>query len=146
MQEIIDFDDRTSRDLWVGIGCQRGVSQLAIERAIEWVCQEYDLDLATIVGIATIDRKVDERGLQDYCRAAGLFLKTYSPERLNSVSDVLSSAVVAATVGATNVAEAAAICATQADTLLVPKQKFQLAPDSGWITIAIAVEGVGIRD
>jgi cobalamin biosynthesis protein CbiG len=146
MQEKIDFDDRASRYLWVGIGCQRGVSMLAIERAIEWIFTEYDLDLATIVGIATLDRKVDEIGLQDYCLAAGLFLKTFSPERLNSVSGTHKSAMVAALVGTSNVAESAAMCAAQTDTLLVSKQKFQLEPDSGWITIAIAIEGIGIRD
>jgi cobalamin biosynthesis protein CbiG len=131
-------NDRTSRDLWVGIGCQRGVSKLAIDRAIESVFTEYDLDLATIKGIATIDLKADEIGLQEYCRAAGLFLKTYSPERLNSVSGVRGSATVAALVGALSVAEAAAICAAHTNTLLVPKQKFQLDPEAGWITIAIA--------
>lgn len=127
-----------NKNLWVGIGCQRGVSKLAIERAIEWVFAEYDLDLATIAGIATIYLKADEIGLRDYCHAAGLFLKTYSPERLNSVSGVQESATVAALVGTPSVAEAAAICAAHTDTLLVPKQKFQLDPESGWVTIAIA--------
>ncbi|WP_295618203.1 cobalamin biosynthesis protein [Chamaesiphon sp. GL140_3_metabinner_50] len=70
--------------LWVGIGSGQGVSQLAIRRAIESVFTEYDLDLATIAGIATLDRKANEPGLVDYCRKSGLFLKTYNPKRLNS--------------------------------------------------------------
>jgi cobalamin biosynthesis protein CbiG len=135
---MVNSDDRTSRNLWVGIGCQRGVSKLAIDRAIEWVFSEYDLDLATIAGIATIDLKADEIGLREYCHAAGLFLKTYRPERLNSVSGVRLSALVTAVMGTPSVAEAAALCAAQTETLLVPKQKFQLDPESGWITIAIA--------
>ncbi len=135
---MVNSSDRTSRDSWVGIGYQRSVRILEIDRAIAWVFTEYDLDLATIAGIATIDRQVDEIGLPDYCRAAGWFLKIYSPERLNSVSGIRSSAIVEAFVGTPNVAEAAALCAAQTDTLLVPKQKFQLAPESGWITIAIA--------
>jgi cobalt-precorrin 5A hydrolase len=135
---MVNSDDRTSRDLWVGIGCQRGVSKLEIESAIEWVFIEYDLDLATIAGIATIDLKADEIGLREYCRAAGWFLKTYRPERLNSVSGVRSSAIVASFMGTPSVAEAAAMCAAHTDNLLVPKQKFQLDPESGWITIAIA--------
>ena len=135
---MVNSDARTLRDLWVGIGCQRGVSKLAIERAIEWVFAEYDLDLATIAGIATIDLKADEIGLREYCHAAGLFLKTYSLERLNSVSGIRASALVAALVGTPSVAEAAAMCAAHTDMLLVSKQKFQLDPESGWITIAIA--------
>ncbi len=126
------------KDLWVGIGCQRGVSKLAIENAIEWVFAEYDLDLATIAGIATLDRKADEVGLVDYCRASGLFLKTYSPERLNCVAVERSSIFVSLVVGSASVAEAAALCAAQTTILLVPKQKFQLNHESSWMTIAVA--------
>ena len=134
------------RILWVGVGCQQGVRKLAIQKAIEWVFAEYDLDLATIAGIATLDRKADEIGLADYCRESGLFLKTYRPERLNSVTidrqtcmeQNRSSRLVSSLVETASVAEAAALCAAQADILLVPKQKLRLDPDSGWVTIAIA--------
>ncbi len=138
--------DRTSRNLWVGIGCQRGVSKLAIEKAIESIFTEYDLDLATIVGIATIDLKADEVGLVDYCRESGLFLKTYSAERLNSVSvdreDCVArdraALLVSALVGTPSVAEAAALAAAQTDILLVSKQKFQLDNASKLVTLAVA--------
>ena len=126
------------RVLWVGVGCQRGVSKLAIQRAIEWVFDRSNLDLATIVGIATLDRKADEIGLVDYCRESGWFLKIYPPERLNSVTVDRSSTLVSSLVGTTSVAEAAALCAAQTDILLVPKQKYRLDNESGWITIAIA--------
>lgn len=128
----------TPKCLWVGIGCQRGVSKLAIRQAIESVFTQYDLDLATIAGIATLDRKANELGLVDYCRESGWFLKIYSPERLNSVRVERSSQLVSALVGTTSVAEAAALCAAQTDILLVPKQKFRLGARSGSVTIAIA--------
>ena len=125
--------------LWVGIGCQRGVSKLVIRQAIESVFTEHDLDLATIAGIATVDRKANEVGLLDYCRESGLFLKTYRPERLNSVSVVNHPAqLVLAVVGTASVAEAAAICAAQTSILLVTKQKFRLDCESGYVTVAIA--------
>ena len=124
--------------LWVGIGCQRGVSQLAIQHAIESVFAKYDLDLATIAGIATLDRKANEPGLVDYCRESGWFLKTYSPERLNSVTVAHSSQLVSTLVETASVAEAAALCAAQTDILLVPRQKFRLDANSGWVTIALA--------
>jgi cobalamin biosynthesis protein CbiG len=128
--------------LWVGIGCQRGVSKLTIQMAIECVFADRNLDLATIVGIATIDRKANERGLVDYCCEAGLFLKTYSPECLNTVTVDRSSKLVAALVETSSVAEAAALCAAQTDLLLVPKQKFCLDRESGWVTISIAATPV----
>jgi cobalamin biosynthesis protein CbiG len=122
--------------LWVGIGCQRGVSKLVIGQAIEWVLIQYSLDLATIVGIATLDRKANEIGLIDYCRESGLFLKIYPPERLNSVNVDRSSQLVSALVGTASVAEAAALCAARTNILLVPKQKFCL-DSSGSVTLAI---------
>jgi cobalamin biosynthesis protein CbiG len=114
------------------------VSKLAIERAIEWTFANYDLDLATVLGIATIDFKADELGLVDYCREQGWFLKIYPPGWLNSVRVDHSSTFVATAVGTKSVAEAAALCAAQTDILLVPKQKFRLDADSGWVTIAVS--------
>jgi cobalamin biosynthesis protein CbiG len=130
-------DDRV-KILWVGVGCQRGVSKFAIQQAIEWVFAQHDLDLATIAGIATLDRKANEPGLVDYCLELGVALKIYRPERLNSVTVDRSSRSIFAFVGTASVAEAAALCAAQTDILLVPKQKFRLDLTSGWVTIAIA--------
>ncbi len=124
--------------LWVGIGCQRGVSKLAIESAIESVFTKYNLDLATIAGLATVDTKANESGLVEYCRESGWFLKIYSPERLNSVAVTDPSQLVSGLIGTASVAEAAALCAAQTDILLIPKQKFRLDVGSGWVTIAIA--------
>lgn len=132
------MDDDRTKILWVGLGCQRGVSKFVIQHAIEWVFAQHDLDLATIAGLATLDRKANEPGSIDYCRESGVFLKTYSPERLNSVTVARSSRSILAFVGTASVAEAAALCAAQTDILLVPKQKFRLDPQSGWVTIAIA--------
>jgi cobalamin biosynthesis protein CbiG len=134
------------RVLWVGVGCQRGVSKLAIEQAIEWVFTQSNLDLATIAGLATIDRKADERGLIDYCHESGRFLKIYSPERLNMVAiDRLKIAALSTLnsqlstpIGTASVAEAAALCAADSDILLIPKRKFRLDSESGWVTIAVA--------
>jgi cobalamin biosynthesis protein CbiG len=123
--------------LWVGVGCQRGVSKMAIGKAIESIFTQSNLDLATIAGLATIDLKANEVGLIDYCHQMGWFLKIYSPERLNLVS-VNSS--FSALLGTASVAAAAALCAAGSDLLLVPKQKFRLDDESGWVTIAVAVE------
>jgi cobalamin biosynthesis protein CbiG len=124
--------------LWVGIGCQRGVSKLAIQRAIESVFTQYNLDLATIAGLATVDLKANEPGLLEYCRESGWFLKIYSPERLNSVAVSHRSQLVSELVGTASVAEAAALYAAQTHILLVPKQKFRLDAENGFVTVAIS--------
>jgi cobalamin biosynthesis protein CbiG len=136
--------DEGLRVLWVGIGCQRGVSKLAIEQAIEWVFTQSNLDLATIAGLATIDRKADEPGLVDYCHESGWFLKIYSPERLKLVAKENASlstlnSQLSTLIRTASVAEAAAICAAGSDILLIPKQKFRLDSESGWVTIAVAM-------
>jgi cobalamin biosynthesis protein CbiG len=147
--------------LWVGVGCQRGVSKMAIGTAIESIFTQSNLDLATIAGLATIDLKANEVGLIDYCHEMGWFLKIYSPERLNLVSVNSSLSTLnclekvlhlgkaqdrtfrsqrSMLLGTASVAEAAALCAAGSDLLLVPKQKFRLDDESGWVTIAVAVE------
>jgi cobalamin biosynthesis protein CbiG len=155
--------DEGLRVLWVGIGCQRGVSKLAISQAIEWVFTQSNLDLATIAGLATIDRKADERGLVDYCHESGWFLKIYSPERLNLVAidakettslsawcalmrrepprraSATLNSQLSTLIRTASVAEAAALCAADSDILLIPKQKFRLDSESGWVTIAVAM-------
>jgi cobalamin biosynthesis protein CbiG len=128
--------------LWIGIGCQRGVSELAIQRAIESVCTEYNLDLATVVGLATLDRKANEPGLVEYCRELGWLLKIYSSEQLNSIAVAHPSPLVAVVTGTASIAEAAALCAAQTDILLIPKQKFRLDHESGFVTLAIAESSI----
>jgi cobalt-precorrin 5A hydrolase len=124
--------------LWIGIGCQRAVSKLAIQQAIESVFTKYNLDLATVAGLATVDRKANEPGLVEYWRESGWLLKIYSPEQLKSIAVAHPSPQVAALVGIDSVAEAAALCAAQTVMLIVPKQKFLLDRQSGYVTIAIA--------
>jgi cobalt-precorrin 5A hydrolase len=101
------------------------------------VFTKYNLDLATVVGLATVDRKANEPGLVEYCRESGWFLKIYSPEQLNSVAVNNPSPLVSSLVGTASVAEAAALCAAQANILLVPKQIFRLDRESGYVTVAI---------
>jgi cobalamin biosynthesis protein CbiG len=126
--------------LWIGIGCQRGVSKLAIQQAIESVFTKYNLDLATVAGLATLDRKANEPGLVEYWRESGWLLKIYSPAQLTSIAVADPSQRVATVVETASVAEAAALAAAQTDVLLVAKQKFRLDQASGAVTVAIAVD------
>ncbi|MFM6248658.1 MAG: cobalamin biosynthesis protein, partial [Dolichospermum sp.] len=71
--------------LWVGIGCQKGISQRLIKAAIEKVFQDYQLVYNEIAGIATIDKKASEIGLVEFCDLENLPLKTFSSQFLNNV-------------------------------------------------------------
>ena len=129
--------------LWVGIGCQKGVSQNLINTAIKQVFQEYQLIYSEISGIATIDKKASEIGLVEFCNSEQLLLKVFSAELLNSVLVPHPNHSITKLVGTSSVAEASAILAaseiTSAEiTLLVPKQIFRFQDKGGALTLAVA--------
>jgi len=137
------------RVLWVGIGCERETSKQLIEAAIQQVCRENQLAAEAIAGIATIDIKADEVGLGELCHAYNFPLRTFPAEILGAISVPNPSSVVEREVGTPSVAEAAALCAANSQTLLVTKQIFRTTTENldaeikiqhlrGAVTIAIA--------
>ncbi len=97
------------RVLWVGVGCERGTSQKLIATGIKQIFRAHHLAEGAIAGIATINIKADEIGLVEFCQERNLPLRTFSAELLNSVEVPNPSNIVAAEVGTSSVAEAAAI-------------------------------------
>jgi len=131
------------KSLWVGIGCQQGISQELIKAAIKKVFQEYQLVYSEIAGIATIDKKASEIGLVEFCDLENLPLKTFGSEFLNNVFVPNPNHTITKLVGTSSVAEASAILAaleiTDAEiTLLVPKQIFRFQDKGGALTVAVA--------
>lgn len=129
--------------LWVGIGCQKGVSQNLINTAIKQVFQEYQLIYSEISGIATIDKKASEIGLVEFCNSEQLLLKVFSAELLNSVLVPHPNHSITKFVETSSVAEASAMLAVSKITsakiiLLVPKQIFRLSEEMGAVTVAVA--------
>lgn len=143
-----------TRVLWVGIGCQRGISRQLIEKAIEQVFEEYQLVFSAIAGISTIDSKASEAGLVEFCHLHNLPLKTFSAEILSAVWVPNPAKIIEKTVGTPSVAEAAAILAASRltplessfvgktieglEVILVPKQIFRLPGQPGVVTVAVA--------
>ena len=151
------------RVLWVGVGCERGTSKKLIATGVEQIFQANHLALGAIAGIATIDIKEDEVGLVEFCQERDLPLRTFPAELLNCVEVPTPSNIVAAEVGTSSVAEAAAILAVQKQdignyyslsqgenceekkelkspsNLLVKKQIFRLEGEPGAATIAVAL-------
>ena len=131
------------KKLWVGIGCQKGISQQLINLVIKKVFQENQLIYHEIAGIATIDKKASEIGLLEFCNLEKLPLKTFSAELLNNVLVPNPNNTITKLVGTSSVAEASAILAaseiTSAEiTLLVPKQIFRFQDKGGSLTLAVA--------
>lgn len=126
------------KNLVAGIGCNSGTTALEIEDVVTRVLDDHNLSFQSVRVFATIDLKADEPGLMDFAGKYLMKIVTFSPEELNKAHDLdkfieKSDAVFKAT-GAYAVAEAAALLASGAGTLIVRKQK------TGNVTVAIAEE------
>jgi cobalt-precorrin 5A hydrolase len=126
--------------LWLGIGYQKGVTSESIEQAIRQTLADQDLQIAEVIGVASIDLKAQEPGIVAVCIKYCWQFQTYSADELASVntnhfSDT-NQKIVARLVGTNSVAEAAAILASGQE-LLVPKQIYSIADK--FITVAICL-------
>jgi cobalt-precorrin 5A hydrolase len=117
-----------------GIGCERGCPEASMGAMLDEVLAEAGLTVADLDGLASIDVKADEVGLQRLAARLGLALTTYPAKRLRDHEAALTEHAehVYEAVGCYGVAEAAALTAAEAlagqpAELLVPKLKGQRA-------------------
>ncbi|HEY9642550.1 MAG TPA: cobalamin biosynthesis protein [Coleofasciculaceae cyanobacterium] len=147
MNNFSDSVQAGFKDLWVGIGYQRGTLRTSMETAIQEVCRTHDLAEAAIAGLATLDRKVEAPALVELCRDRQWVLCGFSADQLRSISVPNPSAIVGQEVGTLSVCEAAAILASRQGggaenlglhSLCVTKKIFHPVGQSGAVTVAIA--------
>lgn len=123
------------KPLTLGIGCRRGKSAAAIERAV--LNALGDLPMEQVREVATIDLKADEAGLLDFCRENDL------PLRVIARADVASrgwtqqpSAWVQHNLGVDGVCEPCALIASPRGQLIVPKTILD------GVTVAIVTDSI----
>ncbi|TDF83728.1 cobalamin biosynthesis protein [Pseudomonas sp. H9] len=97
--------------LFVGLGCRRGCSVEALSNLLEHTLKAHDLPLADVVGLASIDLKHNEPGLQQLARRLKVPLLFFSATELAPFEPRLShrSAVTYQHSGCYGVAESAAL-------------------------------------
>jgi cobalt-precorrin 5A hydrolase/precorrin-3B C17-methyltransferase len=120
------------KNLIVGIGCNSNTSADEVEDSLKAVLNENNLSFLSIHSIATIDIKGDEQGLNAFAKKYNFKIKAFTAEELNAVEGIEKSDAVFKATGANAVSEPAALLASGASELLVPKQK------KGNVTIAVA--------
>lgn len=120
------------KNLIIGIGCNSSTPAVEIEDAIKTTLNENNLSFLSIHSIATIDIKGSEKGLREFAEKYNLKINTFTAQDLNSVKEIQRSDTVFKATGAFAVAEPAALLASGASKLLVPKHK------RGNVTIAVA--------
>ena len=106
----------------LGVGCRRGASQTALERAFAELLETSGLDSLAFHQVCSIDLKRDEPGLLAFCQSRGLPLVTFSAQALRAVEgDFSSSAFVQSVAGVDNVCERSAVLGS-GGALIVKKQ------------------------
>lgn len=118
-----------AKQLFLGIGCNRGTSFEDIDMAFRELCRNEGVCAEAMAGLATIDVKADEEGILQFANHYDLPLFFYSRDELNSVQDVSYSEQVMRAVGAQGVCEPASyLAATTMEhrgVLKVNKNKWQ---------------------
>jgi cobalt-precorrin 5A hydrolase len=121
------------RNLVLGIGCNRGTPMEEIEAFVGTQLRRIFLSLKSVCCIASASAKRDEAGLLAYAERNGIPLTFFESEALNKVVvPSQPSAHALAAIGATGVAEPAALLASGGGRLLLEKVK------SANVTLAVA--------
>ena len=131
--------------LVAGVGCRRGVSEDHLRELLLHTLEENGLAAMSLAKIATVDIKADEAGIIALSDSLSVPLETYDGARLNAVVEERSGAGRSASglhrptasaaqdlLGVFGVAEPAAMLASGAEGVIVPRAKSDRA------TIAVA--------
>ena len=121
------------RNLVLGIGCNRGTAADEIDEFVASHLKRMFLSSKSVCCIASAAAKRDEAGLLEYAARLGVSLHCYESEELNRTEfPSPPSAHAMAAVGASGVAEPAAILASNGGRLMLKKVK------SENVTLAVA--------
>jgi cobalt-precorrin 5A hydrolase/precorrin-3B C17-methyltransferase len=126
--------------LWLGIGCERDTSLNLVQRAVSSALEEAGLAEEAVAGISSIDRKGDEKALQDLAQLHHWPFRLHTATALDRVQVPTPSEVVAAEMGTGSVAEAAALLSSGPNGQLKLHKRITHANDAecGAVTVAIA--------
>ncbi|HZK25365.1 MAG TPA: cobalt-precorrin 5A hydrolase [Oscillospiraceae bacterium] len=121
------------KNLYVGVGCRRGVAAERIEAAVKTVLKDFNLAAASLAQLASIEQKRDEAGLLTAAYNLKVPIRFFNAAEIQAVQyDYEKSKFVEEIMGVGSVCVPTAILAAQSSKLLVPKQKLDQ------ITIAVA--------
>ncbi len=127
------------RTLVLGIGCDRGAPPDLVARGVETLLARHRIALASVREIATIDLKADEPALRALAERLACPLRLFGAADLDAAPGVESfSETVRRHVGARAVAEPAALLASGAGHLFVPRQVYTEPGAGRSMTLAAA--------
>lgn len=127
------------RSLVLGLGCDRGSPAALVARGVEGLLARHGLALGAVRALATVDLKADEPALVALASSLGVPLRTFAAAALDAVPGTVNpSARVLRLVGTRGVCEPAALLASGAPRLLVPKTVHREPGERRSMTLAVA--------
>lgn len=126
------------RNLWVGVGCRRGVAAGEVRKAVESALEEAGRALSSVQSLASVDIKSEEQGLLEAAAELNLPVEFFSRQALLAVLQehgkrLSYSGLVDEKIGVGGVCEPAAVLGAGKDAkLILPKTKY------GKVTVAVA--------
>lgn len=127
------------KSLVLGAGCDRDTPFELFERGVLSTLAQHGLSWKCLHSLVSIDKKADEPALLQLAQKYGLATQFYSAETLDAVSGIENpSAMVQKHVGTRGVSEPAALLASGASELLIPKTIYKEPEIARTMTVAVA--------
>ncbi|HET9555262.1 MAG TPA: cobalamin biosynthesis protein [Anaeromyxobacteraceae bacterium] len=127
------------RSLVLGVGCDRGAPPELVARGVAELLHRHGLSLGAVGAVATVDLKADEAALLALASSLGVPLRSYAAAALDAVPGTENpSARVLRLVGTRGVCEPAALLASGAARLVVPKTVYREPGERRAMTLAVA--------
>ena len=126
------------KNIYIGIGCNRGTNLKEIEETIFLTLEALDRRFECVKNISSFELKRDEKGLLEFSEKYNIPLKFYTRDELNQIQNVEKSKYLIKKLGVIGVCEPASILSAQRDLKKCMKMK-KLLPKlkNGNVTISV---------
>ncbi len=106
------------KNVYIGVGCNRGISLPEVEGTIFDVIKSFDINFKCVKSMSSIDIKRDEPALLQFCSKFMIDFICYTKDELNSVNDKFDkSDYLIKNLGVKGVCEPAAILSARKDMM-----------------------------
>lgn len=124
------------QNIYVGIGCRRGISAELIADAVYGAFRQNDLDIRSMAALGSIDIKSEETGLIKFASDLGKTIKFFTAHELENIpGDFTESEFVRNTVGVGSVCERSAAIMAGGIGSIIQKKK-----SGNGITVSLAMK------
>ncbi|SCX80087.1 cobalt-precorrin 5A hydrolase [Alkaliphilus peptidifermentans] len=128
------------KNLVIGIGCRRGIAKELLMKELIISLEEINKFIYSIVKIATVDVKKDEKALQEVASELKVPIEIIHRDKLREVENLFqTSEFVQRTIGVGSVAEPCAYLGSNGGKMLLKKRK------NNGITISIAEMNMEVK-